>query len=241
MVCCEPHAARIAPHSTIVSARIFMTVKFKCHPVGTFVFYDCRMGRLLHDWAAIQAYHDEGHGFVECSKKFEFTHTAWNKAIKSGRLRSKATPYRDRRRKYDWAEIQAYYDAGNTYLQCMARFGFCWQAWDGAVKRGEIKTRGRERTRFPLEQVLRSSLSRWHKKRRLLRDGILTNRCERCGISDWRGKPLAIHIDHINGVKDDWRLENLRMLCPNCHSQTPTFGGRNLRRFSALVIWSDAA
>jgi Zn finger protein HypA/HybF involved in hydrogenase expression len=196
------------------------------------------MGRLLHDWTAIQAYHDEGHGFVECSKKFGFSHTAWVKAIKRGRLRSKATRYRDRRRKYDWAEVRAYYEEGHTIVECMARFGFCWQAWDGAVRRGEINPRCRDRS---LEKILHSKASRWLKKQRLIEEGYLSNRCERCGIADWRGKRLAIHIDHINGKKDDWRLENLRMLCPNCHSQTPTFGGRNLRRLSFLLLGYEAA
>jgi len=199
------------------------------------------MGRLLHDWAAIQAYHDEGHGFVECSKKFRFGHTAWIKAIKSGRLRTKATPFRDRRRKYDWAEIRAYYEAGHTYLECISRFGFCSKAWEGAIKRGDIQPRRGGRGGRPLDQVLQSLSSGWYKKLRLLREGLIKNQCSRCGISDWRGKPLAIHIDHINGAKNDWRLENLRMLCPNCHSQTPTFGGRNLRRFSALILWNEAA
>jgi 5-methylcytosine-specific restriction endonuclease McrA len=198
------------------------------------------MGRVLHDWAAVQAYHDDGHGFVECQRKFGFSHTAWVKAIKSGRLRSKTTPFMDRRRKYDWGEIRAYYEAGHTYLQCASFFGFCSKAWEGAVKRGEICPRHGGRAGRPLEQILQSRSSRWHKKLRLIREGRLTNRCERCGITDWRGRPLAIHIDHINGVKDDWRLENLRMLCPNCHSQTPTFGGRN-RRFSALILWNEAA
>jgi hypothetical protein len=199
------------------------------------------MGRVLHDWAAVQAFHDEGHGFVECRRKFGFSHTAWVKAIKSGRLQTKATPFRDRRRRYDWAKIRAYHEAGHTITECMAHFGFCWQARDGAVKRGNISPRRIGRIGRPLEQVLQSPSSRWHKKLRLLRDGILKNQCSRCGISEWRGKLLAIHIDHINGDKNDWRLENLRMLCPNCHSQTPTFGGRNLRRFSALVLWFEAA
>lgn len=200
------------------------------------------MGRVLHDWAAIQAYHDEGHGLVECQQKFGFSHTAWVKAIKSGRLRSKPTPYRDRRRKYDWAAIRAYYEAGHTYLQCVERFGFCARAWEDAVKRGDLRPRAGGRIGRPVEQVLQSKSSRWLKKLKLLKEGYLTSRCQRCGIVDWRGKRLAIHIDHINGKKHDWRLENLRMLCPNCHSQTPTFGGRNnRRRFSPLIIALDAA
>lgn len=57
---------------------------------------------------------------------------------------------------------------------------------------------------------------------------ILPQQCSECGISaKWNGKPLTLHIDHINGVNTDNRLENLRRLCPNCHSQTDTFCGKN--------------
>jgi hypothetical protein len=57
----------------------------------------------------------------------------------------------------------------------------------------------------------------------LLKKGILENKCAECGITDWQGKPLAIELDHIDGDSTNHKLENLRMLCPNCHSQTPTF------------------
>ena len=51
--------------------------------------------------------------------------------------------------------------------------------------------------------------------------------CWECGISSWNDKELVLELDHINGVNTDHREENLRLLCPNCHSQTPTFKGRN--------------
>ncbi len=61
--------------------------------------------------------------------------------------------------------------------------------------------------------------------RRLLALGW-TYACLWCGIATWRGKSLTLHVDHINGVHSDNRLENLRFLCPNCHSQTDTFCNR---------------
>lgn len=64
-------------------------------------------------------------------------------------------------------------------------------------------------------------------KKSLLEFGIIDNQCSMCGISKWRGNELCIELDHINGKSNDDRIENLRMLCPNCHSQTDTFKGKN--------------
>ena len=83
------------------------------------------MSRTLYDWKAIQEYHDDGHGFVECSLRFGFAHTAWIKAIQRNRLRVPRSLFPDRRRKYDWAAIQDYYDRGNSYRDCKKRFAFC--------------------------------------------------------------------------------------------------------------------
>lgn len=67
-----------------------------------------------------------------------------------------------------------------------------------------------------------------HLKGRLIKAGLLKAVCDKCGISDWLGKPLILHLDHRNGVRRDFRLENIRLLCPNCHSQTQTYAGRNI-------------
>ena len=187
--------------------------------------------RRIHDWATIQAYYDDGHGFVECQQKFGFSHTAWIKAIKRGELRVTPAAFADRRRRYDWTKIQAFYDDGHSYRDCQAEFGFYAQSWDKARRRGEIRTRPNG---TPLEVLLARPSSRRNVKQRLLKEGKFQNRCDQCGISEWLGQPLAIQIDHINGKRLDHRLENLRMLCPNCHSQTPTWGGRNVKRRKQL-------
>jgi len=65
-------------------------------------------------------------------------------------------------------------------------------------------------------------------KERLLEEGVLNNECVECGVGDfWNGKPLVLQLDHINGNNRDHRIENLRILCSNCHSQTSTFSGKN--------------
>lgn len=60
-------------------------------------------------------------------------------------------------------------------------------------------------------------------KLKLIKQKILENKCFICEISEWQGKLLSLHLDHINGDHNDNNLNNLRLLCPNCHSQTDTY------------------
>jgi hypothetical protein len=75
-------------------------------------------------------------------------------------------------------------------------------------------------------------------KKRLIRLGFLQNECVICGqCPQWEGKSLVMVIDHINGINNDNRLENLRLLCPNCNSQQKTFcrGVKNKHPDEAII------
>lgn len=75
--------------------------------------------------------------------------------------------------------------------------------------------------------IEKSKVDRSNVRRRILRDNLIEYRCAECPIVDeYNGKKLSLQLDHINGVRDDHRLENLRWLCPNCHSQQETSFGK---------------
>ncbi len=122
--------------------------------------------------------------------------------------------------------------AGGNYVQLRDRIialGLSTAHWTGkAHLRGK---RNPYVPKIPLSQILvsgsnyRGSTSLL--KRRLIEAGLLNHRCSRCELDSWLGESISLHLDHINGSRNDHRLENLRLLCPNCHSQTPTYCGRN--------------
>lgn len=70
-------------------------------------------------------------------------------------------------------------------------------------------------------------------RRKLLKEGVFEWKCSECDLTEWRGKPIPIVLDHIDGNNLNHRLENLRFLCRNCDGQTDTFCGKNMKRRNA--------
>lgn len=128
---------------------------------------------------------------------------------------------------YDWGKISAFYSSGHTYGECRTEFGFTAGAWDAAVKRGDIKVRPRRTLTLRVLIERGGGANTGVLKKLLLSDGILKPRCYVCGIRDWQEKPLGFILDHIDGINDHNEPSNLRILCPNCDSQSETYCGRN--------------
>lgn len=64
-------------------------------------------------------------------------------------------------------------------------------------------------------------------KQRLINEGVFEYKCACCGLTEWQGKPISLQLHHKNGINNDHRKENLEFLCPNCHSQTENYSGKN--------------
>lgn len=72
--------------------------------------------------------------------------------------------------------------------------------------------------------------------KRLIKNGYKEYKCENCGINEWDGKPLRLQVHHINGEHNDNRIENLQLLCPNCHTQTDTYAKSNTAKKKGFKI-----
>jgi hypothetical protein len=80
--------------------------------------------------------------------------------------------------------------------------------------------------KIPLNEILEGkhpSYQTYKLKKRLYKEGLKENKCEECGVDSWNGQVLECELDHVDGDRTNHKLTNLKVLCPNCHSQTHTF------------------
>lgn len=88
--------------------------------------------------------------------------------------------------------------------------------------------------KLPLEKILVENSSYTHTSNlriRLIKEKIFKHICSSCENEEWLDKPIPLELDHINGINNDNRIENLRLLCPNCHAQTDNYRGKNVKKF----------
>lgn len=89
--------------------------------------------------------------------------------------------------------------------------------------------------KIPISEILEGlhpSYQTKNLKRRLIEEEIKKDECEECGLSNWNNKELSLQLHHKDGNSKNHRLKNLQLLCPNCHSQTSNFSGKNVKRKS---------
>lgn len=102
---------------------------------------------------------------------------------------------------------------------------FTGQAWNQGDRYKQIKQAQ------PLKEILvkDSTYTNTYKlKLRLLKEGLKEAKCEICGNTEWQGQPIPLELHHINGDHSDLRIENLQILCPNCHAFTDNYRGKGM-------------
>jgi hypothetical protein len=145
----------------------------------------------------------------------------------------------------DWNAVQTAIDSGMTALDARRRFTISRSTWYFAVKVGKIKIQIRPRNLYvPLAEFSKANMGvatrrvRYYLKEKMIKEGV-PYRCDLCGLTNWRGERIDLRLDHIDGDAGNNALHNLRLICPNCDSQLPTFSHRNIGRKTSVVLRDD--
>lgn len=127
--------------------------------------------------------------------------------------------------------LSGYSDNYSTLRHFITKFNITTSHFTPELKRAEALRRNGIKRTIPLKEILSGNHPRYKTyllSKRLIQEGIFEPVCDECGQTNkWNKKPLTLQLDHIDGNRHNHVLENLRMLCPNCHTQTENWGGRN--------------
>jgi hypothetical protein len=139
-------------------------------------------------------------------------------------------------------EIEKVIKSGETMSTCAVILGMSFISFKrradklGLYKPNQgrigIKRDSREyiKITIPLEDIISGKFKGHYGssklRKRLIKDGYKENKCEICKINNWNGKDITLELHHIDGNRGNNRIENLSILCPNCHSQTPNHSKR---------------
>ena len=116
----------------------------------------------------------------------------------------------------------------NTFKRYAVKFGVY-----NPNQSGKGLTKKNNGSKIPTDEILEGNHPQYQTNKlrlRLIEEGIKEEKCEICGIEDWLGKRLAFELDHIDGNSNNHLLKNLRVVCPNCHSQTETYRAKNITK-----------
>ena len=115
----------------------------------------------------------------------------------------------------------------NTFKRYAVKFG-CYKP--NQAHKG-IKT-GQKNTRYKTEDILNGCYPEYQANKlriRLIEEGYKEAKCECCGLTEWNGMPIPLELHHKDGNSHNHSLENLEILCLNCHAQTDTFRSKNIK------------
>ena len=99
-------------------------------------------------------------------------------------------------------------------------------------KPGKGMSKGHYNSRFPTQDILDGKHPQYSSsklRKRLIEEGYKKHQCEMCLREKWLDDPIPLELDHIDGNNSNHKLDNLRVICPNCHSKTDTYRGRNIK------------